>query len=87
MPTQNHLDAYKRVISDMRKQLVTKGSHAFASSHETYGIIAEEMLELLQAIHAKGTISQKREAIYGELSDIAVAAIHGMASIDQKDWL
>lgn len=53
-----------------------KGEGAASSPHETYGLLAEEMAELLDALR-KNDVS----GFYDELMDIAVAALHGATSI------
>ena len=35
----------------------------FRSSHEAYGVLAEEMAELLEAIHANEDLCARREAL------------------------
>jgi hypothetical protein len=59
------------------------GYHALASRHEAYGLIAEEVSELLAAIQ-NNTLKE----VYAEAADIAVAAVYAMASIHIKglDW-
>lgn len=36
---------------------------AFRSPHEAYGVLAEEMMEFLDAIHANNTDAARREAL------------------------
>lgn len=56
---------------------ITKHGYGIAISiHEIYGILAEEMKELLDDIHAN-----EYESVYEELVDVAVAAIYGMVSM------
>ncbi len=59
----------------MRLQQKHRGS--YIGNHETYGILAEEFKELLDALQANDN-----EEFYTELIDIAVGAILGMASMD-----
>ena len=61
-----------------------KGWHGFASRHEILGILIGEMKEFSDEVH-RGNIN---ELLYGELRDIALAAVHGMASIKSGtlDW-
>jgi len=64
-------------------RLEEKGDGGYASSHEIYGIIKEEMNELLDAI-----TENDADDIRSECIDIAVACIFGIASIDDEtvDW-
>lgn len=65
----------------MRMEQPGHGAGAFASSHEIYGVIAEEFnKELLDALHANDDIQFRKELI-----DIAVGAIFGIASLDVKE--
>lgn len=61
-----------------------KGLGAMASSHEIFGIIVQETSEYEDAIHLRLSDDEK----IGELMDIAVAAIFGIASIRTGgvDW-
>ncbi len=68
----------------IEKRLEEKGRGSFVSVHEIYGVITEEMHELLHAIESKaGTIP-----IADELLDIAVAALLGLAAVEggHCDW-
>jgi len=69
-------DDFERAL---QKAINKKGGGAFASCHEIYGALAEEMKELLDEIH-HGDVSSASE----ELLDIAVIALWGAASINQK---
>lgn len=51
-----------------------------ASAHESYGVLAEEMRELLDAIHAN-----KYESIRMEALDIAAAALRLADVIEVRD--
>ena len=62
--------------------LVARDKHGYepySSSHEAYGIIAEEMHELMLAIHANDD-----EQIKKELLDVAQAAVFALASMETK---
>lgn len=66
-----------------------KGNGCFASSHEILGVITEEYYELIEAVYncSKLPDKEKKEWITGELLDIAVGCIIGVASINDVDWL
>ena len=53
-------DAMRLVIAEVLEANAKHGS--FASSHEGYGALAEEVMELLEAIHANDQWAVKREA-------------------------
>ncbi len=75
------LDAARdKIIS----RLEEKGNGSFVSSHEIYGVVAEEFHELLHAIEERAGAFP----IGDELLDIAVAALLGFASIEggHCDW-
>ncbi len=55
-------------------RIAQKGPHSYASVHEAYGIIAEEVKELLDAVQ-----SNKREDVISEMLDIAVGCIFAIA--------
>ena len=57
-------------------RLLQKQRGSYIGNHETYGILAEEFNELLDALQANDN-----EEFYYELLDIAVGAILGMASM------
>lgn len=71
------------VTRSLHDRIREKGPGTFASRHEIYGLLAEEMDELLLAVR-----SQDLSDVRLELLDIAVAAIFGAACIDQKtvEW-
>ena len=71
----------KVFLDIIRKQihvrLKEKGKHPFASTHEIYGVLCEELnKELLEALH-ETDISKFRD----ELMDIIVGAIWGIVSV------
>jgi len=78
------VSATSHVMSELAHQLDIKGRGTLASKHEIYGIIAEEILELLCAIQA----NEPLEKVQKELQQIAVACIFGDACITAKtvDW-
>jgi hypothetical protein len=53
-----------------------KGEGAAISTHEVYGLLAEEMDELMEAMR-----DDDASHFYDELMDIAVAALHGAVSL------
>jgi NTP pyrophosphatase (non-canonical NTP hydrolase) len=61
----------------LEARLAQKGELTFASSHEVYGILAEEMNELLYAVRENNQHYQREELI-----DLAIAAIFGIVSLD-----
>lgn len=61
-------------------RLDEKGNGLFVDKHQIYGIVAEEVKELLDALHANDIEGMKRE-----LKDIAAAAIWGIASIEESE--
>lgn len=69
--------AVRHVTKWLEARLEAKGPGAFASLHEILGWVEEERLELQAAVHA-GRFQDCRH----ELTDIAVACIWGIASID-----
>jgi len=69
-------DAIVKLKEMISHRLIEKGTKAFASRHEAYGIIAEEFYELLGALHQNDRASFKDELI-----DIAVGCIIAHASL------
>ena len=76
--------AMGEVSRRMEQKMKKYGERTFVSSHEIYGILAEEMDEFLSAVR-KGDV----DGIKDELIDIAVAAVFGLASAmnEQMDWM
>lgn len=71
-----------RVLAAVRENLqgrmAKKGRGSFVSSHEIYGILAEELnKELLDEVHANNP-----NQIQKELIDIAVGSIFALASYE-----
>ena len=64
------------VKEKIEMRLLQKHRGSYIGSHETYGILAEEFKELLDALQANDN-----QEFYAELIDIAVGAILGMASM------
>ena len=67
------------VINELDVQRKKKGDHSLLSTHEIFGVVQEEVLELAQAVQANDL-----QSIRNELLDIAVSAILGIASIDNE---
>ena len=79
--TENALIHASEVVKKkMLSRLDEKGSGLFVDKHQIYGTVAEEMKELIDALHANDIEGMKRE-----LRDIAVAAIWGIASIEESE--
>ena len=72
--------ASQSVIRKMNERVDEKGNGLFVDKHQIYGIVAEELKELMDALHANDIEGMKRE-----LKDIAVAAIWGIASIEESE--
>lgn len=84
--------AIKTVQTELDLQMIKKGEGSFASPHEIYSVLTEEMNELLDEItrtHPGEILDSRSWKICKELAQIAVAAIFGIASIKAKgvDWL
>lgn len=62
---------------ELREDITKKGTGAFATMAETRGTIDEEVEEMHEAVHANDTA-----ALREKLTDIAVAAIWGLASLE-----
>lgn len=77
-------NALETVARKLRYRMSQKGLGTMASRHEIYGVLAEEMHELMLEIHGK----DKGDGLIRELTDIAVGCIFGIASIENKgvDW-
>lgn len=69
--------ALEKFRQHFNKRLKKKGYGAYASSHEAYGIIAEEMHELMVELHGNNKTKFVDEAL-----DIAVACIWAAASLE-----
>jgi len=78
-PTLSAADIEKAVLDSRNhffKKLRKKDNGAIISTHETYGIVAEEVYELLMALHQNNEKEFKQE-----LLDIATACLFGYASL------
>lgn len=70
--------AVKTVREHLHMRVGAKGPGGFISSHEILGVLYEELAEYQEEVHLKASPSRKLE----ELTDIAVAALFGIASIN-----
>jgi NTP pyrophosphatase (non-canonical NTP hydrolase) len=70
------------VRNKLRFRLETKGSGSYASRHEIYGILAEEMDELLDELRINTRRGYKN--FRKELLDVAVAALFGYVCMDEN---
>jgi molybdopterin converting factor small subunit len=75
--------AIKLVLEALEGRLMQKGRGTFASTHEIYGVVAEEFDELTDELRKNNELD-----FAGELIDIAVGCIFGVASIHSQktDW-
>jgi hypothetical protein len=75
--TPDHMkDALAFFHSELKRRINQKGSYSHVNSHETLGLITEEMHELIVEIHA----DHQNEKLAHELTDVAVGCIFGVAS-------
>lgn len=78
-------EAVKETVDKLFHRLDNdKGYGTLASTHEIYGLLAEEMHELTVAVHENADDAELKE----ELKDLAVGAIFAIACINSKtlDW-
>ncbi len=73
---ENLEEAKRWVLDRLEKRVQDRGCKAFASEHEVYGKLAEELLEFQTSIWKRCPEDEK----ILELEDIAVKAIWGIAS-------
>lgn len=65
----------RRLLKDkLNSRIAQKGPYSYASVHEAYGIIAEEVKELLDAVQ-----SNNRDHVMSELLDVAVGCVFAIA--------
>jgi len=82
-PCKDPIGVVKEFDKFYKSKLDGKGVGIFVSSHELLGKLLEEVRELEIEVYGKGV--EKMIAPYRmrqELMDIAVVALHGVASID-----
>ena len=63
------------VLKKLQKKMTKKGMGGFVSSHEGYGVVMDEFVELGEAVHDNDI-----DGVINEIVDIAVAAIWSIAS-------
>jgi len=87
IPAQRKLipiELWSKVLADVERmlkyRLSEKGCYSLISSHESYGVIAEELKEMLDAVTSHGP--ERGPKVRKELLDIAVAAVVGLGSFD-----
>ncbi len=68
--------AVNLVAKKIETRLTQKHRGSYIGNHETYGIVAEEFDELLDALRANDN-----QEFFAELLDIAVGCVIGMASM------
>ena len=69
--------------SELSRRLGQKGHGGFASTHEMFGVLIEEVDELSEALH-----DNDQDQFIAELKDIVVAALFSLASMKDNthDW-
>lgn len=77
-------EAVEKVAEKLDYRIQQKGLGTMASKHEILGILDEETYEFRKAVHEK----QSTSSLIEELKDIAVAALFGIASLEEQgvDW-
>lgn len=80
IPHSTFKEIFKELEYRNNVNIQDKGLGAFASNHKIYGVLAEELNEYLDAIQQKQSSADKIDELY----DIAVAAIFGIASINNQ---
>jgi NTP pyrophosphatase (non-canonical NTP hydrolase) len=75
-------NAIQEVLQKYAKRLKKKGYGAFAGAHEIYGVLTEEVDEVLDEVRANNN-----ELFCQELIDCAVVCLFGVASIRNKNKL
>jgi hypothetical protein len=84
-PPVNTIDigqAFTDTATKLKFRLKTKGNGSYASRHEIYGILAEEMDELLDELRINSLAGYKN--FRKELLDIAVAALFAYTCMDER---
>ncbi len=74
----NVLHVINEIKLRMSNEYKKKSRSRFYSEYEVLGKLAEEQHEFLEAIHQRKTLEEKQ----GELYDIAIVAIHALASYE-----
>lgn len=70
-------EAIERTTQATFNRLLEKGYGSFVSTHEVFGVLAEEWYELKKAMHENDV-----HQFHKELLDMAVGCIFGMACIE-----
>ncbi len=79
--SEESIDAAIGLVSKkLARKLKEKGRGSFLSSHEILGVVAEEYHELIESVRG-----DENTPVIGELGDIAVACLFGIASI-REHW-
>lgn len=73
----------EEIKNELTRRLEEKGYGGFASTHEIFGVVHEEVQELGQALKNDDNVNFKEE-----LFDIIVGCVFGIASMDAEttDW-
>lgn len=76
--------AWSGLLGEAARRMRQKGDHALVSVHEILGCVTEEYHEVAEAVHDRTSLPQIR----GELVDLAVACLFGIACVDERtlDW-
>ncbi|HLP82098.1 MAG TPA: hypothetical protein VK141_08970 [Nitrosomonas sp.] len=85
-------EAIEQTLQELDYQLMKKGQGSFMSSHEIYGVIKEELDEVMDEVRKSDGLNKldhemRKVALKKELAQLAVAAIWGIASIDHCEWI
>lgn len=76
-------EVWEAVLVDVRSELLRrigeKGDGAFASPHETWGAVDEEVVEFKEAVQENDELAAR-----SELLDIIVASVWGVASMKAR---
>jgi len=75
-PVKDPQSVVKDFDAFYHKKLQEKGPGIFYSSHEILGVLSEEVAEFEREVHVNN-----KDAQIQELFDIAVVAMHGIASL------
>jgi tRNA(Ile2) C34 agmatinyltransferase TiaS len=79
VPQSNWERTLTEVGLELERRIDEKGSHASASLHESWGVVAEEFDEFKAAVQANDTLGAR-----SELLDIAVATVWALASLETE---
>ena len=76
---EKFLDIYSNIGQLVEKRLIKHGKGGLSSTHEIYGILCEEMKELMETLHKNDLIKFEEE-----LYDVLLCCFFGLASIYSK---